>query len=83
MARYVECKVGTSKRTKKRVLQYLNNRTGVKRDLLVGKRGGLSYKSPGSKNRRYVRGICENTTCSETFWKEAKRMHTKKYTKKN
>jgi len=63
---------------KKRVLQYVNNKTNKKYQLIVGKRGGISYKSPGSKTRRYMRSACKKTKCSSTFWKEVARLTKKK-----
>lgn len=78
MGKHTECKVSKSKRTNKRVLRYVNNRTNRKYDMVVGKRGGLSYKSPCAKTRRYLGGLCKKTRCSKTFWKEAKRLHKKK-----
>ncbi len=75
-----ECKVAEVKVSgrKKRVLQYVNNKTNKKYQLIVGKRGGISYKSPTSKTRRYMRSTCEKTKCSSTFWREVVRLTKKK-----
>lgn len=74
-----ECKVSEIKVSgrKKRILQYVNNKTNRKYQLLVGKRGGISYKSPNSKTRRYMRSTCEKTKCSVTFWREVGRLTRK------
>jgi hypothetical protein len=75
--KYTECKVAYTKisgRVKK-VLKYVNNRTKTTKILTVGKRGGLSYKSPNSKTRRYMRSTCKKTNVSKTFWDTVAQMH--------
>ena len=46
--KYTECKVGYRKNAgrRKKVLQYVNHRNKTTKILTVGKRGGISYKSP-------------------------------------
>jgi len=80
MPKFTECKVSTITISgrKKRILQYVNTRKNSKIRLIVGKRGGISYKSPNSKTRRYMRSTCKKTKCSNTFWNEVDRL-----TKKN
>lgn len=64
---------------KKRVLKYVNKKTKTERQLVVGPKGGISYKSPNSKTRRYVSSICKKSDCSKSFWSEVKRQaHNKK-----
>ena len=80
--KFTECKVGRNKGTGKPQLQYKNERTGRTLPMTVGKRGGLSLKSPGSKHRRYMGSVCKKTRCSKTFWSEKTRMHkAKKFAK--
>ena len=63
----VECK--TTNKNGKRALIYQNNRTKKSLPIVVGKRGGLSVKSPGSKTRRYVRTMCKKRAHSSSlFW---------------
>lgn len=80
MPQVTECKVSTITVSgrKKRVLHYVNHQTKTKKILIVGKRGGISYKSPNSKTRRYMRTTCKNTKCSATFWNEVDRLSRKK-----
>ena len=75
-----ECKVATvnSNATKKRGVQYVNHRTGVKHTIKVGVRGGLSYMPRGprhhrTRHRRYVSGACKKTSPPAKFWEEVKR----------
>ena len=72
---YTECKVAimTIMGRKKRVLKYINHRNKTQKKLIVGPRGGISYKSPNSKSRRYVRKQCETLKSSGTFWNEVER----------
>ena len=76
-----ECKVGRNKASGKRELQYHNSRTKKTFKLVVGKRGGISYKSPCAKTRRYMGSVCKKTKCSATFWAEKKRLHQLKMKK--
>ena len=80
MTQFTECKVSTITVSgrKKRVLHYVNHRNNTKKILIVGKRGGISYKSPNSKSRRYMRSTCKKTKCSATFWNEVNRVSRKK-----
>ena len=80
MPKVTECKVSNIyvSGKKKRVLHYVNHRNNTKKLLIVGKRGGISYKSPNSKSRRYMRHTCKKTKCSVTFWNEVKRLSRKK-----
>ena len=55
---YVECK--TEIKNHKRRLVYHNKRTNKSLPIVVGKRGGLSVKSPKSKTRRYISKQCKN-----------------------
>jgi hypothetical protein len=55
---YVECK--TELKNHKRRLVYHNKRTNKSLPIVVGKRGGLSVKSPKSKTRRYISKQCKN-----------------------
>lgn len=56
---YVECK--TVIQNHKRRLVYHNKRTNKSLPIVVGKRGGISVKSPKSKTRRYVSKQCKNS----------------------
>ena len=78
MGKVTECKVTTITISgrKRRILQYVNNKTNTKKRLIVGKRGGISYKSPNSKTRRYMGSTCRKTKCSSTFWQEVERMRS-------
>lgn len=77
--KHTECRVAvmTVSGRKKRVLKYINHRNKSQRLLVVGPKGGISYKSPNNKTRRYVRKQCKNTMCSSTFWDEVDRMAKK------
>lgn len=55
---YIECK--TVLQNHKRRLVYHNNRTNKTLPIVVGKRGGISVKSPKSKTRRYISKQCKN-----------------------
>lgn len=81
--RYTECKVSivTVSGRKKRVLKYINHRANTQKVLVVGLRGGISYRAPNSKSRRYLRKQCERTKYSDTFWSEVDRQVKKKRTK--
>ena len=60
---FVECK--TVLRNNKRKLAYHNSRTNKTLPIVVGKKGGLSVKSPNSKTRRYIKKQCmKNSTKS-------------------
>lgn len=74
-AKITECKVSTVKISGrgKRVLKYINHRNRTQRLIIVGARGGLSYKSPNSKTRRYVRKQCKKLNSSTYFWSEVER----------
>lgn len=52
----VECK--TVIKQNKRRLVYHNSRTNKSLPIVVGKRGGISVKSPNSKTRRYIKKQC-------------------------
>jgi len=68
---------------KKRVLKYVNEKNKTEKRLVVGPKGGVSYKSPNSKTRRYVSSICKKSECSKSFWDEVKRQaKNKSQTKK-
>lgn len=71
----VECK--TALRDKKRRLVYHNKRTNKTLPIVVGKRGGLSIKSPKSKTRRYIKKNCTKNS-SKSFWDAVKNMQKKK-----
>lgn len=79
----VECK--TTVKNGKRALVYVNNRTRKSYPIVVGKRGGLSVKTPNAKSRRYVKGNCKKRTPSNSlFWKTVKqRQHKMTHNKKN
>lgn len=79
--KYTECKVGYRKNAgrRKKVLQYVNHRNKTTKILTVGKRGGISYKSPNAKTRRYMRSTCMNTNVSSTFWNSVEELRKKKY----
>ena len=64
----IECK--TKIVQNKRKLVYINHRTRKQYPIVVGKRGGLSIKSPGSKTRRYVKQVCEKSDAPASFWKQ-------------
>ena len=79
--KFTECKVGytTNAGRRKKILQYVNKKTGTTKILTVGKRGGISYKSPNSKTRRYMRSTCKKTDVSKTFWSTVEELRKKKY----
>lgn len=70
----VECK--TVIRGNRRRLSYYNNRTKKSLPIVVGKRGGLSVKSPNAKTRRYVKGKCTKNA-SASFWSTVKSLQKK------
>ncbi len=76
-----ECKVAytTNAGRRKKVLQYINKRNGTTKILTVGKRGGISYKSPNAKTRRYMRSTCKKTNVSKTFWASVEELRKKKH----
>lgn len=78
--KFTECKVAyvNVSGKPKRVLKYVNNRTKTTKLLTVGKRGGLSYKYPNAKTRRYMRSTCKKTKVSKTFWATVEDMKKKK-----
>ena len=80
MVKYTKCvtKIMTISGRKKRVLKYVNEKNKTERQLVVGPKGGVSYKPPNSKTRRYVSSICKKTDCSKSFWDEVKRQAKKK-----
>ena len=59
---------------KKRVLKYVNEKNKTERHLIVGPKGGVSYKPPNSNTRRYVSSICKKIDCSKSFWDEVKKV---------
>lgn len=71
----IECK--TTFRDRKRRLVYHNNRTKKTYPIVIGKRGGLSIKSPKSKTRRYIRKNCTKNG-NKNFWDVVKQMQKKK-----
>lgn len=81
---HTECKMTmtTVMGLKKRTLKYINHRNKTQKILIVGPRGGLSYKSSNSKSRRYVRKQCESLKSSQTFWNEVERQQKVRYKKK-
>lgn len=70
----VECK--TVLRGNKRRLAYYNNKTKRSLPIVVGKRGGLSVKSPNAKTRRYIKGTCTKSA-SKSFWTTVQSMKNK------
>lgn len=70
----VECK--TALRDNKRRLVYHNKRTNKILPIVVGKRGGLSIKSPKSKTRRYIKKNCTKNS-SKSFWDAVKNKQKK------
>jgi hypothetical protein len=70
----VECK--TAVRDNKRRLVYHNKRTNKILPIVVGKRGGLSIKSPKSKTRRYIKKNCTKNS-SKSFWDAVKNKQKK------
>ncbi len=82
MVSHIKCqtKYMTVSGKNKRILKYVNEKTKMERRLVVGPKGGVSYKSPNSKTRRYVSSICRKASCSKTFWNEVKRQATYKKT---
>lgn len=81
--KHTECKVSimTKSGVKKRVLKFINHRMNTSKLLLVGPKGGVSYKPHNSKTRRYVSKACKQTKCSDTFWDEVKRQANIRITK--
>ena len=71
----IECK--TVVEQGKRKLRYVNNKTKRSYIIVVGARGGLSVKPPGSKTRRYVKKQCKKSG-SKHFWDTAEQMKNKK-----
>ena len=80
MVKHTKCvtKIMTISGRKKRVLKYVNEKTKTERTLIVGSKGGVSYKPPNGKSRRYVSSICKKTECSKSFWDEVARISKKK-----
>lgn len=70
----IECK--TALRDNKRRLVYHNKRTNKTLPIVVGKRGGLSIKSPKSKTRRYIKKNCTKNS-SKSFWDAVKNKQKK------
>ena len=71
----IECKTVVEQR--KRKLRYVNNKTKKSYIIVVGARGGLSVKPPGSKSRRYIKKECKKNG-SKYFWETAEQMKNKK-----
>jgi len=72
---FIECKTVVEKG--KRRLRYVNTRTKKNLPIVVGARGGLSIKSPGSKSRRYVKKQCSKSNPGKQFWETAKSLKNK------
>lgn len=70
----IECKIAI--RDHKRRLVYHNKRTNKTLPIVLGKRGGLSVKSPKSKTRRYVKKNCRKNG-TKSFWEAVKQMQKK------
>lgn len=70
----IECKIAI--RDHKRRLVYHNKRTNKTLPIVLGKRGGLSVKSPKSKTRRYVKKSCRKNG-TKSFWEAVKQMQKK------
>ena len=51
----------------KRGLRYHNTRTKKQFPIVVGKKGGLSIKTPKSKTRRYVKAACKKAICGSSL----------------
>ena len=60
-------KIMTIAGRKKRVLKYVNDKNKTEKLLLVGSKGGVSYKPPNSKSRRYVSRICKRQNVQNRF----------------
>lgn len=80
MAKYTKCvtRIMTISGRKKRVLKYVNEKNKTERLLIVGPKGGVSYKPANSNTRRYVSSICRKTDCSKSFWDEVERQAKRK-----
>ena len=80
MVKYTKCvtKYMTISGKKRRVLKYVNKKNKTERQLVVGPKGGVSYKPPNSNTRRYVSSICRKNDCSKSFWDEVERQAKKK-----
>jgi hypothetical protein len=48
-------------------VKYVNDKNKTEKLLLVGSNGGVSYKPPNGKSRRYVSRIYKKTECSNRF----------------
>ena len=68
----IECK--TKIVQNKRKLVYINKRTKKQFPIVVGKRGGLSIKTPTSKSRRYVKKTCKHAIVRPSFWEQVKNL---------
>ena len=68
----IECK--TKVVQNKRKLVYINKRTKKQFPIVVGKRGGLSIKTPNSKSRRYVKKTCKDAVVRPSFWEQVKNL---------
>ena len=62
----------------KKGLRYHNTRTKKQFPIVVGKKGGLSIKTPSSKTRRYVKAVCKKAICGSSFWKQVKSLKSRK-----
>lgn len=60
----------------KRRLVYHNNKTNKSLPIVVGNRGGLSIKSPGTKSRRYIKKQCTKSS-SKSFWENVRNIQKK------
>ena len=75
----IECK--TKVVQNKRKLVYINKRTKKQFPIVVGKRGGLSIKTPNSKSRRYVKKTCKDAVVRPSFWEQVKNLKNRKNSK--
>lgn len=75
----IECK--TKVVQNKRKLVFINKRTKKQFPIVVGKRGGLSIKSPTSKSRRYVKKMCKGAIVKPSFWQQVKNLKKHKTNK--
>ena len=77
----IECKTKIVQNKKK--LVYINKLTKKQFPIVVGKRGGLSIKTPNSKSRRYVKKTCKEAVCRGSFWEQVKNLQKRKTHKKH
>ena len=73
MVKYTKCvtKIMTISGRKK-CFKICQRENKTERQLVVGPKGGVSYKPPNSKTRRYVSSICKKTDCSKSFGRSEK-----------